>query len=158
MQSFASLPEYGRFLRCTLLLTIGAIAACGSSDDSGDDAAACPAMIGSRCVTAEVAQCFAQTPTITQGVYGCVAEQPDVGTPPAHEVAGWQVDAFADADGTVPAGSATTSAVGFYEIAAPAGEIYVRNRSLGRTEAFTIPTGTAAVDLTISVIDTWQQR
>ena len=54
MQSFASLPEYGRFLRCTLLLTIGAIAACGSSDDSGDDAAACPAMIGSRCVTAKV--------------------------------------------------------------------------------------------------------
>lgn len=41
---------------------------------------------------------------------------------------------------------------------APAGEIYFRNRSLGRTETFTIPTGTAAVDLTIRVIDTWQQR
>ena len=42
--------------------------------------------------------------------------------------------------------------------AAPAGEIYFRNRSLGRTEAFTIPTGTAAVDHTISVVDAWTSR
>lgn len=147
-------------MRSLALFTIGVLVACGDGGGGDDIDDTCPATVGSWCVEPAVRACYDATPAITQGVYGCVAEQPDVGDPlpPAYAVVNYQLDLYADSTMTTPIAGTRTSSTGFYEIPMAAGQVYFCKDLISGCQPFTIPTGTIAVDMTISVITTWSER
>ncbi len=129
----------------------------GCIDDDGDE---CTVAGGPACIRPEARACFARTPTITTGAYGCTLTTVDVGPQWTSALPGRGVDLYME----LPAGLTATTvsdSIGFYELTLAPGN-YTFCLPGGRSscsQTFTFTEGTPlAVDVHNTAITLWQAR
>jgi hypothetical protein len=109
-------------LRSTSIALVGAVALCscgGGSDDGGSNKGS------------SSQDCSAIVPTLSQGLYGCITQTNDVGTPSTGPLANFTVNLYPESVAAPAAGggealaSAKSNRVGFYEMPAIAGSYWL---------------------------------